>query len=787
MKPFKLIKISIIAFSAIILTSNAAFAQISLKGCVKDNDNLPVPFANVAVYKFADTTKHKYGTITDLNGNYEIKGVTDDNYLMIVSFMGYKNLRDTLTINRQNIVNGQNGMSGSDGAMTLSFTLETDSKLLDAATVHESRVKVQSDKTSYSILPSDIKAAPSALELTTIVPQVIYDPVNEKISSASGMAVKILINGMNANEIELKSIKPEHIAKIEHYDIPPARYAEYGSVLNIVTKVREDGIAAGGNLSTAFNTGFGNEMLYFKYNKGRSQIGVDYTLYHRNYKKNFIETSYDYMFNGVRMQREQQSKSAFGYDDNIINLMYINQKESDYALKIKLSPNFQTRNAFNVSDIDYLEGGVSEHRMGTDMRKASILGPTADIYFWKQLKNRQELAINFVGTGFVTYNEYQKKEYNQNDELVLDDNMIERNNKISLIGELNYSAEFSKLRFNAGYSVEASRLNSSVKNSFENVDYRTSFLKNYLYAELSGKSGKLSYKASMGVTKISRDTYTQQFNDWVLRPSVVLGYNMGKGGMLTLQYKMYSTEPGIAMLSNNRIYMTEHIIRVGNPELRHSISNELNLDWGLSSKYIDLRLSTLYRHTERPISNYFSQGVDFIELASENGNWSRTYGAVYSGTIKPFKNNIISLRFQGQLLRTDLSSSLAGDFSHTYSPLWYQIIFNYKNWSASYLGNIIGKVLNGPYLYTNENQSNINVSYSKGDLMIFASCYWFLTKSKYSSVTIPESLVKYSSANWIDDNKSMIVVGVRYNLFKGKKYNEKASKLQNSDRDTGMF
>ena len=59
MKPFKLFKFLIIAFSAIIFTSNATFAQISLKGCVKDNDNLPVPFANVAVYKFADTTSSK--------------------------------------------------------------------------------------------------------------------------------------------------------------------------------------------------------------------------------------------------------------------------------------------------------------------------------------------------------------------------------------------------------------------------------------------------------------------------------------------------------------------------------------------------------------------------------------------------------------------------------------------------------------------------------------------------------------------------------------------------------
>ena len=71
--------------------------------------------------------------------------------------------------------------------------------------------------------------------------------------------------------------------------------------------------------------------------------------------------------------------------------------------------------------------------------------------------------------------------------------------------------------------------------------------------------------------------------------------------------------------------------------------------------------------------------------------------------------------------------------------------------------------------------------------MVSASCFWFLTKSKYRTSTIPESLVKYSSYNWIDDNKSMIVLGLKYNIFKGIKYQEKASKLQNADRDTGMF
>lgn len=759
-----------------IIAVNSLYSQVSFKGKVKDSESMPVPFANVAMYSAADTSVLKYGTITDLNGNYDFKNVQEDNYLLVVSFMGFKSLRDTIVISK-----------GDKNPLMYNHTLVADAKMLDAATVHESRVKIQSDKTSYSILPSDIKGTASALELTKIVPLVIYDPVNEKISSTGGKSMKILVNGMNANEIELKTLKPEHIARIEHYDIPPARYADFGGVLNIVTKVREDGFAAGGNLSSAFTTGFGNEMLYFKYNKGRSQFGADYSLYHRNYKKNKIETSYDYMFNQTRMQRFQKSNSAFGYDDNYLNLTYINQKENDYALKVKLSPNFMTSHSNNNSQIDYLEAQESETRTGAIIQRQSVLGPTADIYLWKQLKNKQELALNLVGTGFITSNDYSKKEFSDNGTLILVDNMLEKNRKMSIIGEINYSAEFAKAKFNAGYSIEANNLNSTVTNSFENIEYKTSFLKNYVYTELSGKNGKLSYKASLGLSNIRRETYTQQFDDWVFRPSALLGYSLGKGGVLSMQYRMYSSEPSIAQLSNNRVYITEHIIRQGNPELRHSISNEIKLDWSWGSKFLDLKLSTIYLHTLRPINRYFSQGDEYIVIASENGLWSKSYVGVYSGTIKPFKNNILTVRFQGQVVKSNISSSYVGNYSHIYAPMWYQINFQHKNWSAQYLGNIVGRALNGPYLSTNENQSNLIIGYTKGNLMISASCYWFLTKSKYSTVTIPESLVKYSSSNWIDDNKSMIVLGLRYNIFKGIKYNEKASKLQNADRDTGMF
>lgn len=760
----------------LLFLTKICFAQSSIKGIIMDNEKVPLPFANVAIYSTDDTTSVKYGTITDLNGNYTFPDVSANSYYIIASFTGFKNRKEVIEIK-----------SDMATPLLLNLNLEPDVKLLNSVTVQESRVSIQRDKSTYTILPSDIKRSRNALDLTTIIPQILYDPVNDKISSANGKAVKILVNGLNATEIELKTIKPNNISKIEHYDIPPARYADFDAVINIITKVAEDGFAAGGNLSTAFTTGFGNDMLYFKYNKGKSQIGVDYSLYHRNYKNNKIESSYDYIFNDTRMQRDQFSNSAFGYDDNYINITYINQKESDYAVKLKVSPNYMTRHTNNSSEILYNEGENQFLMTGTEKQRANILSPSADLYIWKQVKRGHELAVNLVGTGFNTKNEHSKMEYKQDGTLVLEDNMLEKNRKISFIGEANYSIDMKKVRFNSGYSIETNKLNSKVENSFQNVDYNTSFLKNYLYSEISGNYNRFNYKASFGVTNIVRETFTDKFNDWVFRPSVVIGYNLKKAGSLNFQYRMFSTEPSLASLSNNKVYVTEHIIRQGNPNLRHSITNELIFDWSRSSKYLDFKLMTIYQHVDRPINRYFSNGDEYITIAAENGDFSKNYGIAYSGTIKPFSNNIVSVRFSGQVIKTELSSDLAGSYSHIYSPLWYQINFQHKNWWANYQGNIVGKSLSGPYLNSNENQSNISIGYTKGDLTLYTSCYWFLTKAKYRTSTIPESLVKYSGYSYINDNKSMIVIGISYNFFKGKRFNEKASKLRNADRDAGMF
>ena len=60
-----------------------------------------------------------------------------------------------------------------------------------------------------------------------------------------GNNVKILLNGISASDIDLKGIPANKIVKVEYYNIPPARYADAGTLINVITKKLDNGVNAG--------------------------------------------------------------------------------------------------------------------------------------------------------------------------------------------------------------------------------------------------------------------------------------------------------------------------------------------------------------------------------------------------------------------------------------------------------------------------------------------------------------------------------------------------------------
>ncbi|MDR1407990.1 MAG: carboxypeptidase regulatory-like domain-containing protein [Tannerella sp.] len=772
-------KRTVILSLGMLLCCTAMHAQAdsrhTLRGTVHDADGQTLPLANIVLYDVADSVTILNHGITDMEGRYEIADVAPGAYCAVLSYVGFRTVRDTLRVT---------------ASLTRDYRLEADAGMLGEVEVSGRRMTSSMEKSTYAILPKDLTGRQHALDLLEIIPTLAVDPVSRKVSGMGDKPVKLLINGMNAGETELQSLAPEDVLRLEHYEIPPARYAAYETVVNVVTRKIESGFTGGVNILHAFTTGFGNDMAWFKYNRGGHQLSFDYFLGYRDYDDQRQDMVYDYSFRGVRYGKDAKVRRHFGYGQNVINLTYTFQRGDNSAFQMKLSPNYLDSHVRGASDIRLDADGDATARTGSISNFQGEFNPVLDLYYWHKLTDRDELALNVVGTGFMTSNDYVSREYGGEDmrELLLDNDVDEQNRKYSLIGEAYYSRRLNADRLNIGYSAETYRLNSHVINTFGNNRFSTSFMQHYLYAEWVGQTGKWGYNASFGISRKETDTYADTYSSWILRPFFTLQYSMSPSHRLRLSFERQNSEPSISSLSDNRTYITDHIIGQGNPHLRHSIANRAALNWYLSAgQHATLTLAPFFTYTQSPVNSYFTASDDYIVRASENGRSQRQYGMQYNLRLQPFRSNLVAVTLFGEVTNTELFSTFVGHYSHLYAPFGYRINMLYGAFSASYQGRIVSYRLNGPYLTSDENLSTAEVRYRKGNFTMQASCFWPFTKATYHTRTIPESTVRYDALTRIYDNASMILVGFSWTFSRGKTYGEKNRQLQNRDMDSGVF
>lgn len=83
-----------------------------------------------------------------------------------------------------------------------------------------------------------------------------------------------------------------------------------GAVINVVTKEKQNGGSVGINTQNAVTTGFGNNVVNFKYNWGNSQIGVTYNINYRNYNKRILDEEMAYSVGGTDYQKTKADATA---------------------------------------------------------------------------------------------------------------------------------------------------------------------------------------------------------------------------------------------------------------------------------------------------------------------------------------------------------------------------------------------------------------------------------------------------------------------------------------------
>lgn len=760
-----------------LLCTLVAEAQINLTGQVLElsSGNI-VPFVQVSITAIGDSNTTK-ATVSDLSGRYLLNNIRPGMYLLRAASSPYEEYCDTVRLR----------MPSGSNTITKDITLVASSYSMQEVTVKGNRAVSHAGHISYTFSDKQIKTARQALDLMSFVEDLRLNVQSGKLERMNGGAVKVLLNGANATSNELKSIPPSKIRRVDYYDIPPAKYGTGVTVVNVITKSLDNGMGAGADITSAVSTGFINGSAYLNMKHGKSQFTADYSVGFRNYRDRQIASTQLYrLFSGDETMLSYK-KDHFGYCEQYASLKYNYSDEDKTMFQLKLSPFHETR--FSTGSGSLTINSAEKKEISDDNSRSS--GFVVDTYFSKKKRSGNEFAANLVGTYHNSRQTMTWQEF-AGENLSMQDDMLQRADKLSIAGEANYTWHYPAGNLTVGMkslSAWASAPLSSIMTGYEEQKTKSSSFENFCYGEYSGSKGAYMFKVGGRMGAVVLKSGGNTFGKFMVLPTVVVARNLKHGIRIQYSLQTESTIPSLSDISEGAAMLNSRLVRKGAANLKSGYNLYNLLSFTKRGKYIDITLAALSDYDSAPIHTSFAQtrikSREYIMAISQNFVYGWQYGGFYQVGLKLF-GETLQFRVYGLLLKQIAKEDKERSYDNFYSPVFFDIQYKKPSWGISYTTAIKSSSLDGMVLSRDENQSHLQAYYQTGGWRFGVGCMWMFTKSKYCDEILNNPIYGKISTTEIADNKSMITVSVSFNFSKGKKHTF-SQKITNSDTDNGLF
>lgn len=765
-----------------LITTIQGYSQITLNGKIEGN-NEPLPFANIAIFASNDSIKPVISTLTDLNGSYLIENIYPGKYTIKISYIGYVDYQSIITLR----------MPSGSNTIVRNFAMATDAKNLNEVVVTANRNTVYADHTKYRFTSEQCSRARHSADLLENISDLTIDPISGNLSKLSGGNVSILINGINSSITDLKSIPANKIKYVEYYTIPSARYSNTTAVINVVTKTLDNGLNGGIDISHAITTGFFNDNIFIRAIYGKNQFVINYQINYRNYQDRFLNEDYSYYFKKNTIDYESKSHNQFGYTTHIPEIKYIYSDPNCISFQATIKPEFENKFDNSISNIIIQEDNINNTGIGNKKTNSNYFSPSLDLYISKNFKNGSELAGNIVTTYFKGDLHSSAEEiFANNNSSSFNDNMNRETSKMSLFGELFYTKRLGFNSFSIGYKSTFNHASAKGKNILTNYTeskYKSHYFSNYIYGEYSGVFNKIMYRVSIGGTLLKSSASEYNYSKFYVTPQIVLDWTLRGKHHISFNAKSYPIIPTLTQLSDNAEYVTSHLIHTGNPSLKSGISYTNILGYRYLGNFFDMTLGFTYNLDSSPIDLFYTSEMinnqEYIIAKDSNAKNFIQYGGIFSGKLSLLSDKI-NLRVISMALEQRLRNNDGQVTRNLYFPTFIQLAYTSQKWGISYKCNIPTNQISGSNLISDENISSLNSYFQYKNIRISASCQWFLTKAKYKEQILNNNKVKHVCNSWINDNRSMFVIGFSWNFSHGKN-SDFNKKLNNVDTDNGTF
>src|SRR5574344_1998953 len=621
-------------------------------------------FANISLRKTGSKEFIK-GTVSDQLGAFRLDGVSNGNYVVAVSVVGYATFEKELTIGTgQKTINLRN------------ILLKEDTQLLNEVQVvgQRSQMKFEIDRKVFNVDQSLATAGGSASDVLGNIPSVQVDPEGE-VSLRGNSSVTVWINGKESglsadNRAQiLEQLPAESIERVEVITNPSAKYNPEGTagIINIVLKKNrkagyygslQAGIDTRGGYNAAGNVNFSSGKFESFVNVGtrvRKSEGEGYTN-RQNLDDNGDPVSY---LNQLRNDEDTRkpviarmgttyhatdkdhfSFSGFGLlgrGDETDWLNYTSNIPGSFTNSLRTSAEKRKMNIGNF-EIGYKR----------DFSEKSNLDLSASYNLVNITPESSFLQVsNYAGGTSTSSSQFQENVMKPRKWEFQADYVTEsgEQNKI----EAGYKGEFltskSKVSTYSGTSEGNAAFNEGLYNNFtydQNV--------NSLYATYSKRINRFGIQLglrgehtrtntnSLGYNQSETDHPAYKDDYFSFYPSAFLSYQLPSNNELQLNYTRRVSRPWGGQL-NPFVNLTDSTnISYGNPLLLPQYSNSLELNYIKNWENHTLSASLYYRNTDNVIQRISYRDGDIMKSTFEN--IAKTQSA---GTELILKNNLFRM------------------------------------------------------------------------------------------------------------------------------------------------
>ena len=631
---------------------------------------------------------------------------------------------------------------------------------VDGQTIYPTRQQLESSTNGYSLL--------SKLTL----PHLRIDPVMHTITALSNLGnVQVRINGIMASKEDLLALDMKAVQHIDYIDNPGVRYGEgIAYVVNIIVKKPVSGYDIGADLTNTLTAVNGDETFYGKFNYGKSEFGVNYSLGYQNFKGTGYEEQATYELESgekrsiLRQQLDGQNKSL----NHNIQLTY-SLSDSNYVFQSKLSASRDIQPHRLWSKFDSFE----------DRSSSRTSSPALDLYFHRDFKRHQSLTANAVATYIKTdshaeHNEGGNYAYNVTGKTYSLWTEAVYENRLKPF-TLSLGAQYGQKYINNVYSGDANADNAM----------RSSTL--YFFGQLKGRLGKLGYMGGLGVS--TRYYRQAEWNDRFLlfRPKLTVAYPLARNLRAKYDFEVSQHVSQIALVSDVSIKQNAMETLVGNPEITPNRVTSHDLRLTYSTPRIMSELQGYWRlNANCNMEKYTRKDGHFFQTQTNAGNECSFF--------------FIQSYNRWEAIPEHLSITLYGGIYR-----FYNFTDNYRHTYTAFNGGASVEAYLGRWTLTAYADNGWN--FMEGEHRGHQAPAWYLTASyQLKNITLSlyaqhpfcarpltnktEVLSRYIHKDITQHSRdfgNMLTLNITWHLSSGRKYRDIQRTMNHRDTETGIL